>query len=309
MADIRHLLPRIDRLMIGTKEDIDRYAEGSFEDSIKPAQAFRDDLIQHLFGEKKNDGHFTPWRSLHDRFRFRPGELTIWSGPSGEGKSLITTQCMLSIVESGGQSAIASLELHPYETLARAAMQFHGYDRPLLTHEMAISFLDAMESRLWLYAETGDVETKRMLALSRYVRVERKIDHLVIDSLVKCGIDDADYRAEKNFINTLQNIAKQTGLHIHLVTHKRKGGQPGEIMRKEDVSGTQKITDLADNVILINRNRRKEEEANKINKDPEIMAKPDTWLRIDKQRHGSGWEGIAGLWFESGHRFVQHGRM
>ena len=287
--------------------DIDKYEVDSFDECLKPAHNYKQAIFDLLAGNVSSEGFSTPWKSEDDVFKFRQGELTIWSGPSGEGKSLITGQCMLSIVNQGGRVAIASLEMHPRETLARMMMQFHGCDRKALTNAHVEPFLDAVGDSMFVYEEVGDVKALRMLAVARFCRAELNVDHLVIDSLVKCGMDDGDYKAEKHFVSCLQNITKQSGLHIHLVTHKRKGGLPGEIMRKEDVSGTQKLTDMADNVILISRNRRKEEELQKSVPDPEITKKPDTWLRIDKQRHGDGWEGTIGLWFTNGWRFVKKG--
>ena len=41
----------------------------------------------------------------------------------------------------------------------------------------------------------------------------------------------------------------------------------------------------------------------------EIIEKPDTYFVCDKQRHGNGWEGAIGLWFqESGQFTTQEGR-
>lgn len=303
--DVKDLLGRMNNQASWKKEDIDKYAVDSFDECLKPASSFTDAVFDALEGKKSYAGFSTPWPEMDDAFKFRSGELTIWSGPSGEGKSLITGQCMLSIVNQGGKVAIASLEMHPHETLIRLIMQFHRCNRKDLNKNHVMPFVNAVGENMFLYEETGDIQALRMIALARFCRAELNIDSLVIDSLVKCGIDDGDYKAEKKFVSSLQNVAKQSGLHIHLVTHKRKGGLPGEIMRKEDVSGTQKITDLADNVILVSRNRKKEDEKIKQFPDLEIMKKPDTWMKIDKQRHGDGWEGVIGLWFTDGWRFTK----
>jgi hypothetical protein len=156
------MIREMESLLIGTGADIDRYADESFSDVIKPVGSFIGEIISRLFGENKQQGYNTPWPALNGKFWFRPGELTIWSGPSKEGKSLITGQCMTHIVESGGRAALASLELHPYETIGRMIGQFNGYDRPLLREDMVHSF-SAMQQRLACTPKQA-TQTKRMLA-------------------------------------------------------------------------------------------------------------------------------------------------
>ncbi|OGO94414.1 MAG: hypothetical protein A3F10_02720 [Coxiella sp. RIFCSPHIGHO2_12_FULL_42_15] len=53
-----------------------------------------------------------------------------------------------------------------------------------------------------------------------------------------------------------------------------------------DIKGTGSITDLADNVFTVWRNK---------NKEP---SEPDAILQCDKQRNGE-WEGKISLWFDS----------
>ena len=297
------LLSDINRVLLGNKEDIDKYSCVELEDKLKPAQSWHAELIDRLFGDTKPQGYQMPWDNLH-QFKLRPGELTIWAGINGHGKSLLLNHVVLHLIKQQAKCVIASLELHPVETLGRLAAQYNDVQQDMLGENGIHEFIDFVAERLWLYTETGDMEPDRVLAVCRYSRAELKADHIVIDSLMKCGTTDQDYAAEKRLVNSLQNIAKQSGVHIHLVAHSRKLKDETQLMGKFDVVGSGMITNMADNVMTISRNKTKELEARKQSPDKKIMDKPDTWLVCDKQRHGTGWEGAIGLWFKPSGRFV-----
>ena len=293
---------KIDALHIGDKAAIDRYEDPELIDKIKPAEDYYQGVIEHLFGERESKGLQLPWPCTHDKFRLRPGELTIWAGENGSGKSLILTQAMLSVIRQSANVVIASLELHPVETLKRMACQHVGVWEEEIGERAVDEFIDHVTGSLWLYDEAGDMRPKRVSAMARYVRAELHADHLVIDSLMKCGTTEGDYAAEKKLVNSLQNIAKQTGLHIHLVAHSRKPGE-GMSRGKYEVKGSGTITDMADNVLTVSRNKTKEKEKKQVAPKEDIMAKPDTYLICDKQRHFT-WEGVFGLWFNRSGKFT-----
>ncbi len=286
-SDLRE---KIRQLHAGTTEDIDRYEADDLTDNVRPVADYYADMIDSLFGEKQVRGLSMPWTSLQDRFRLRPGELTIWSGENGSGKSLILGQVMTHLISQGARGVIASLEMHPVETLVRQCAQFNRVRQQDLGERAVDEFIDHVTNSMWLYDQVGDMRPARAKALAKYCRAELKADHLVIDSLMKLGVDEGDYAGEKRLVNSLQNIAKQTGLHIHLVAHSKKPSEKGGMPDRYSVKGSGTLVDIPDNVLLVHRNRSKEKEDQP---DPQL---PDTWLRIDKQRHYT-WEGTVPLWF------------
>jgi len=124
-----------------------------------------------------------------------------------------------------------------------------------------------------------------------------KVNHIVIDSLMKCGIRKDDLNMQVIFVDKLCWLAKRTGCHVHLVHHIRKGDKEQKEQKlpgKFDIRGAGEVTDLVDNVFIIHRNKAKEK---KIKQGKEVdIAEPDAWLTVDKQRHGE-WEGVFSLWF------------
>lgn len=305
---VQNELRRRAQKLLASTGDIDKYEDPGFDDYVKPCESWRDEVMDSFFGERKNIGHRMPWSKLHDRLELRPGELTLWAGVGGHGKSLLLNQVMMGVIRQGAKVFIASLELHPVETLGRMVCQAAGVARHGVTELAVNDFFNRAEGFLSLYSEVGDMTPSRVLAVTRWCRAEIKADHVVIDSLMKCGTMEGDYAAEKKLVNSLQNIAKQTGVHIHLVAHSRKLKDETQQAGKFDVVGSGMLTNLPDNVMMVSRNKTKEFELRKPNPKPEILEQPDTFLICEKQRHGQ-WEGIAGLWFhESGQYSETKGR-
>ena len=98
-------------------------------------------------------------------------------------------------------------------------------------------------------------------------------------------------------------------MHVHLVAHSRKGKDEKEIVGKLDVKGSSDITNQADNVITVWRNKKKEEQraANQLSEDDEGQQ-PDAVIFCDKQRD-TGWEGKIPFWFFTKlHTFARRSR-
>jgi len=131
----------IDRLFIPSSE-IDQYEQDQFGDQVLSAQTWRDDLIRLNNHPEELTGTKLPWPNA-DGFRLRTGELTVWSGYNGHGKSLILTNVMLSVMRQGQTVAIASLELTPVQTLRRMCSQAHGSKWGDLTDLAINQFFDA----------------------------------------------------------------------------------------------------------------------------------------------------------------------
>ena len=271
--------------------------------SIEWASHWADELADHLANPKENEGSLLPWTKTHNDIRFRMGELSIHAGMNGHMKSLILGQMMvwLSVSE---KVCIASLEMKPIETLGRMARQVAGCRD--VNPDYARKFLTWADQRICIYDELDKVESDRILGMTYYAARELGCNHIVIDSLTKCGLAAEDYDAEKQFIDRLQWAAKTLNIHVHLVAHVRKPQSGGEewIPTKFDVKGTGSLTDMCDNVFIHWKNKAKAQavEAQErgetlTDKEHAQLERPDQLLIVAKQRHGS-WEGKKGLWFD-----------
>lgn len=240
-----------------------------------------------------------PWPKTHEYFGMRPGEVSVWAGINGHGKSQVLSQvCAFALPFS--RWLIASLEMPPVKTLSRMYRQIAGVQTPASAYREQIR--DWIDSRLWLYDQLDSIESDRLIAMVHYAAQKLSINHIVIDSLMKCGIAPDDYGAQKNFVDRLCWAAKSEQVHIHLVHHIRKKEREGQIPDKFDIKGAGEITDMVDNVLIVHRNKDKEK---KIREGKEVAQdEPDSRLIIAKQRH-AGIETGFNFWFhEPAQQFV-----
>lgn len=261
---------------------------------IRPASDWQDAVIDRFYGQG-NEANWTRtgFAKTDGKFDLRPGELTIWAGVNGHGKTTYLSHVMLNVMQAEQRVCLASMEMKPADSMAKMSRQAGGTLMP--SQQFIRAFSQWTNGKLWLYDHLGRVASSRMLAVATYVRKELGIHHLVIDSLMKCGIGVDDYTAQKDFVDGLCAIARDSGLSIHLVCHMRKGENERMAPGKFDVKGAGEIADLADNVVIVWKNLRKPDKP-----DEEITSsEPDAFVRIAKQRHHS-WEGSFAFWFDRG---------
>lgn len=270
---------------------------------VRPSGSFADDVVAYFHNPNGPIGDRMPWPKTHGLIRFRPGEVTLWGGMNGHGKSLALGQVCLGLVGQKRIICIASMEMKPATTLARICRQAYG--GPLPDAEFIREFHAITNRRLWLYDQQGGVKPAKMLAVVRYCADQLKVDHFVIDSLMKCGMGEDDYNGQKAFLDSLTAIARDCGIHIHLVAHSRKGRDEYAPPGKMDVKGTGAITDQVDNVLTVWRNKGKEFDIQAGKHDK--TTDPDALIICDKQRNGE-WEGRIPLWFHApSQQFIETG--
>lgn len=286
------------------KIDFEKYAQQQAEAEAQlvfTPKNWVDDLALKLSGLDRDTGDTLPWGKTESIVRLRPGELSLWAGYSGHRKSMVLGQIAMHLAKKNVVS-IASLEMAPADTLWRMARQSVGQIPDV--DELA-KFLDWTDERIAIYDQLDKVAWNRIIGFVYYCAKELGSEHIIIDSLTKCGIGAGDGEAEKDFIDRLQWAAKTLGTHIHLVCHVRKPSHgDDEVMpTKYDIRGVSEITDLADNVFICWKDRKKETYRLKRSRgqhlsthEAEHMVNPDQVLGVVKQRHGE-WEGNISLWF------------
>lgn len=281
---------------------------------VRSAHEWVSDLIETLDPKKAPRRVVLPWQKAHDLVAFRPGEVTLWAGINGHGKSLMTGQCVLSLIAQGDKVCIASFEMKPVTTLKRMCRQWSGqaprgewmHDAQVLAtfRELYEQFGIFTQKRLWLYDRQGTVDRAALMGVIRYCGNELKLQHIVIDNLAKCVKGSDDYNAQKDFVDELCAAARDFNVHIHLVHHIKKLNNETDMPNKFDVRGAGEICDQVDNLLLVWRNKKKE---NDMRAGKKVAAdEADAFLICDKQRNGD-WEGRIALFFNAeSEQFVAH---
>lgn len=290
--------------------DFSQYmAETDAKANVRPAKNYIGALKDRLHTRAKQRFIYLPWEKTRENFDFRYGEVTVWGGQNGHGKSHLSRVAALSMMGQGERVCIANFEAKPVVTLQAMARMSIGENpfHPAFQSEAGIKDLERLydefgswsDGKLWLYDQMGTTTMERTLGMTKYCANELGIRQIFIDNLAKCVKGEDDYNGQKDFMEQVTSIARDFDVHIHVLAHIKKLAKESDLPDKHDVKGSGAIVDQPDNLLLVWRNKPKED-ARKVgasNKDDE----PDCVLRCRKQRN---YEGIAdgeptiSLWLE-----------
>ena len=228
-------------------------------------------------------------------FNFREGEVSVWTGYNGHGKSLMLSQVLLGLMAQGQRVTVFSGEMTPERQLKRIMKQATGLDRPTMGYIDAVGAW--ITDKLWFFNVVGSAGIDRLLTVFLYANKRYGMRHFVIDSLMMTDVPEdgaGAMTAQKEAIRKICDFARRNGCHLHLVAHPRKGQDESRGPGKLDVAGSSKITDGADNVFTVWSARKDEN-------DPDIDPdKPDARLELQKQRNGEAQHYSQPLWFCKG---------
>jgi len=260
---------------------------------IKRPSEYLDD-VEKYFSEDLTGGLELPFKKTIDDFKIRMGEITLLTGYSGHGKSAWLNQVIIGLMKQE-KTMIASFEMLPKATLGRMCQQT---GEALPNYEYIKDFLSQLEHNLYLYDPEGETTSNKVIEVIYYCAEKLGVKLMVIDSLMKCGINEDDLNKQKAFANKLAVAARDLGIHLFLVAHSRKTASEHDNASKFDVAGSANLTNLVDNVISVHRNKKREEEMLNGSLDTEIMNQPPSAVYLLKQRHGRGIETKWGFGFK-----------
>ena len=263
---------------------------------LRAPSGLQDKVVDLFYGQEEAKGALLPWPKTHSLLRFREAEMTLWVGPNGHGKTMITSQAALDLaLQQGEKVCIASFEMQPRRTLWRMVRQAANSDSPSIGYIKGL--LKALDGKLWLIDHVGTATPQLVLGSIRFAAKRHGIKHFFIDSLMKVVAGEDDLNSQKDFVTQLSAVMSELNVHIHLVHHIRKLENEAQIPGKYDVKGSGAIVDIADNLCICWRNKRKEAKLVANPNDAQARAEPDTLIVVEKQRNGE-WEGSIKLWFK-----------
>ena len=227
---------------------------------------------------------------------FLMGDLSVWTGKRGEGKSTLLGQMMLESVNEGEKVCVYSGELRPDRFQYWVNLQAAGksnissyYDANkgrevfYIEREKLEQIREWYSGKFWLYDNSicEDTEETSILKVFEYAAKRYDCRVFMVDNLMTARYNTNNeanyYRAQSSFVGQLVEFANRFNVHVHLVAHPRK---TNGALDNDDVSGTGDITNRAANVFALER--LKEEDQAKY--DCEVA------LKILKNR----WEGATG---------------
>jgi len=269
---------------------------------IKTTTDYREQMAERLKNGRVLRGDKLPWSKTHESIAFAEGQVSIWAGINGHKKSMLLGMVMMWFARKA-PAGIASFEMSVVDTMERLISQAAGCNPAL---QFGQDWLTWGENKLFFYDQLDTVPTERVLGVIYYMATQCHCKHIMIDSLMKCGLPSGDKDAEKRFMELLVAAAKALKVHIHLVAHVRKPGQGGDeyIPQRFDVRGAGELTDMVDNVLVVWADKKKEKLARKesaripmTDSEKDYLERPDQRLLVRKQRNWI-WEDTISLWFD-----------
>jgi len=290
--------------------DFSQYlAETDSKQNVKSANLYIPSIKERMRNISKEKKLWMPWEKTRESFYYRPGEMTVYAGMNGHGKSQVTAQIAMSLMQQGEKVCMASFEMKPIETIRLMSRMYIGTNpfTEEYQNEEGFAVLDALfdkfgewsNDKLWIYDQMGTTNVETVVGMTRYCGKELGITHVFIDSLMKVVGSEDDMNGQKQFVGELFSIAKDLQLHIHLIHHIRKPQNEAALPDKYDLKGSGSISDQVDNIFTVWRNKGKEDDMRNAGKFGGKSGEHDGILKCCKQRHyeGSGdGEPAIGLW-------------
>lgn len=191
------------------------------------------------------------------------GDVTVLSGLSGSGKTSWIDCVVLNAVQRGYKVGIWSGELQDFRFQSwidqisagkNYVCKKEGYENYYYTPKNIANQINKwLEGKLFLYNNNYGSKWQQLFADIKTLVENEGTQLIVLDNLMALQIDSYDgdkYTQQTRFINDLKEYAKAKNIHVILVCHPRK---EGGFLRKESISGTADLTNLADSVIIIHR--------------------------------------------------------
>lgn len=228
-------------------------------------------------------------------FWFRPGEVTVWGGWTGAGKSSILNFVKSQLLAQATPIFEASLEMKVEVTLRRMATMFYGKG---LNEATAREFIKNVGSFMVFADIVGSIKIEELMMMMRFAFARYGCQHFFIDSLMRIEGLEEDYPAQGQFCSDLQGFAKECNIHVHLVCHLAKPSQASPRPTMYGVKGSSLIINNTNNVALICRNAEKQ----KLRSMGKLTAEQDQQMHdaeliIEKQRE-TGWTGMFKMKYE-----------
>ncbi|XP_049848452.1 twinkle mtDNA helicase-like [Schistocerca gregaria] len=185
----------------------------------------------------------------------RKGELTIFSGPTGIGKTTLLAQLSLDYVMQGIPTLWGSFELHNVRLAKKLLNQFAKKSLEKNIQEFELIADKFQELPIYFMRFHGSTELDQVLDAMEYALYVYDVEHVVIDNLqfmtpMVTGRGFDKFEQLDFAISKLRNFSTSKNVHISLIIHPRKEDS-GHALSTNSVFGSAKATQEADNVIMI----------------------------------------------------------
>ncbi|XP_076855574.1 twinkle mtDNA helicase [Brachyhypopomus gauderio] len=184
----------------------------------------------------------------------RNGELTVFTGPTGSGKTTFISEYALDLCMQGVNTLWGSFEIKNVR-LAKIMLTQFSMQRLEENLEQYDSWADKFEE-LPLYFMTfhGQQNVKTVLDTMQHAVYLYDISHVIIDNLqFMMGQENLSvdkFAVQDQIIGAFRKFATHNSCHVTLIIHPRKEEDDKEL-QTASIFGTAKASQEADNVLIL----------------------------------------------------------
>jgi twinkle protein len=188
----------------------------------------------------------------------RRGELSIFSGPTGIGKTTVLSQLSIDYCMQGANTLWGSFELNNIRMAKVMLSQFAAVG-PEALWERFDEHADRFEQLpLYFLRFFGSSDVDQVIHAMEYAAYVYDVAHVVLDNLqfMTSGQGRGYERFEimDRAIEKFRSFATDHNVHVSVVIHPRKEDED-QLLKTASVFGSAKATQEADNVIIIQNGR------------------------------------------------------
>lgn len=198
----------------------------------------------------------------------RRGELSIFSGHTGIGKTTLLSQLSLDYCLQGRPTLWGSFELSNVKLAKLMLSQFYSYKTRRSAVSLAKDFEEWAERfeelPMYFMCYHGSNPIERVIDTMEYGNYVHDCSHVILDNLqFMTSGQSSSGRARGNFdrfevmdnaVEKIRWFATQHNVHVSLVVHPRKENDDTAI-QTASIFGSAKATQEADNVIILQRSK------------------------------------------------------
>eukprot|EP00066_Takifugu_rubripes_P019135 XP_011608401.1 PREDICTED: twinkle protein, mitochondrial isoform X3 [Takifugu rubripes] len=224
--------------------------------SIVSFKQLRDDVYGELMNTDQVAG--VKWMRFPELTRIlkghRKGELTVFTGPTGSGKTTFISEVALDLCMQGVNTLWGSFEINNVR-LAKIMLTQFAMQRLEDNLEQYDFWADNFEE-LPLYFMTfhGQQNIKAVLDTMQHAVYMYDINHVIIDNLqFMMGQENLSvdkFAVQDHIIGAFRKFATSSSCHVTLIIHPRKEEDDREL-QMASIFGSAKASQEADNVLIL----------------------------------------------------------
>lgn len=224
--------------------------------SIVSFKQLREDVYGELMNTEQVAG--VKWSRFPELNRIlkghRKGELTVFTGPTGSGKTTFISEVTLDLCMQGVNTLWGSFEINNVR-LAKIMLTQFAMQRLEENLEQYDFWADKFEE-LPLYFMTfhGQQNIKTVLDTMQHAVYLYDINHVVIDNLqFMMGQENLSvdkFAVQDHIVGAFRKFATNSSCHVTLIIHPRKEEDDREL-QTASIFGSAKASQEADNVLIL----------------------------------------------------------